>query len=462
MIGDILHKVYVVLVVLVFFGASVFVHEYGHYIMAKLRKMIVLGFSIGFGPKILGWRDRSGVDWAIRWIPAGGFVKLPQMITSEAIEGAADSTVPHASPFSRILVAIAGPVMNVAFAFLIATVVWRVGLPVAVNPSIIGYVEPGSDEAKMGIREGDRILKVDGKQVRDWQDVQKFTVLARTNVIPIEISREGTINTYLLTAKVNPAFGLKLLNLDPRDHPVIGSLVEDGVAKAVGLQVDDQFVSFAGVPVVGQSQLVELIRAKPEQASVVEVIRGSEKLKFTVTPRLDPKENVGRIGVVLTGSRKLVYQLQRPGPTPWQQVSDVLRMMGEVVGALVHSKETGVTAKDMSGPVGIFGKLAADVNADIRLALNFVVMVNINLAILNLMPIPVLDGGHIVMALYEIVTRRRIGVRFQEIVTTAFAVLLLSFMLYVSFFDVVKRGPMFRALFRQETVVETTPAGGSR
>ncbi len=185
MIGDILHKLYVVLVVLVFFGASVFVHEYGHYIMAKFRKMIVLGFSIGFGPKILGWRDRSGVDWAIRWIPAGGFVKLPQMITSEAIEGAADSSVPHASPVSRILVAIAGPVMNVAFAFLIATVVWRVGLPVAVNPSIIGYVEPGSDEANMGIREGDRILKVDGKQVRDWQDVQKFTVLARTNVIPV-------------------------------------------------------------------------------------------------------------------------------------------------------------------------------------------------------------------------------------------------------------------------------------
>jgi regulator of sigma E protease len=128
--------------------------------------------------------------------------------------------------------------------------------------------------------------------------------------------------------------------------------------------------------------------------------------------------------------------------------------MGELVGALAHSKETGVSAKDMSGPVGIFGKLAADVNADIRLALSFLVMLNVNLAIINLLPMPVLDGGHITMALYEIITRRRVAPRFQEIATSAFAVILLSFMAYVSFFDVVKRGPLFKAMFRQETVIE--------
>jgi regulator of sigma E protease len=140
-----------------------------------------------------------------------------------------------------------------------------------------------------------------------------------------------------------------------------------------------------------------------------------------------------------------------------EQIGGVLEQMWDVVNALLHSKETGITPKDMSGPVGIVGKLAADARVDIRLALGFIVMVNINLAILNLLPIPVLDGGHITMALYEIVTRRRVSVRFQETVTAAFAVLLLSFMLYVSFFDVVKRGPLFQALFRQESVVEKAP-----
>ena len=445
MIGDLFHKAYIVFAVLFFFGASVFVHEYGHFWMARLRKMVVLGFSIGFGPKIVGWMDRHGVEWAVRWIPAGGFVKLPQMLTSEAIEGSADPAIAPASPVSRIWVALA-----------IASVIWWVGLPVPVNPPIIGYVEPDSAEARMGIREGDRIVRVDGKTVKRWQDVQRFTVLARSQSIPIEIARGESVSNYVLTATVNPTFGLKLLNLDPKDHPVIMDLSSGGAAQEAGLAVNDQFVSFGGVPVVGQAQLVDLIRARKDQPARVEVQRGPQRLAFTVTPRIDPATGVGRIGVTISPSRVLTYQLQRPGPTPWEQISGVVIQMGELVGALAHSKETGVSAKDMSGPVGIFGKLAADVNADIRLALSFLVMLNINLAIINLLPIPVLDGGHITMALYELITRRRVAPRFQEIATSAFAVVLLSFMAYVSFFDVVKRGPLFKAMFRQETVIENS------
>jgi regulator of sigma E protease len=462
MIGDLFHKAYVVLAVLVFFGASVFVHEYGHFWMARLRRMVVLGFSIGFGPKVFGWMDRHGVEWAVRWIPAGGFVKLPQMLTSETIEGAADPAVPPASPVSRIWVALAGPVMNILFALAIASVIWLVGLPVPVNPPIIGYVEPDSAEARLGIREGDRMVRVDGKLVRRWQDVQRFTVLARSQNIAVEIARGDSVSNYVLTAVVNPTFGLKLLNLDPKDHPVIMDLTPGGAAQEAGMAVNDQFISFGGVPVVGQSQLVDLIRAQSGKMAQIEVQRANQRMTFTVTPRVDPTSGVARIGVTIAPSRVLTYQLQRPGPTPWEQVSGVLVQMGELVGALAHSKETGVSAKDMSGPVGIFGKLAADVNADIRLALSFLVMLNVNLAIINLLPIPVLDGGHITMALYEIITRRRVAPRFQEIATSAFAVLLLSFMAYVSFFDVVKRGPLFRAMFRQETVIEApsqpTPA----
>ena len=462
MIGDLFHKAYVVLAVIVFFGASVFVHEYGHFWMARLRRMVVLGFSIGFGPKIFGWMDRHGVEWAVRWIPAGGFVKLPQMLTSETIEGAADPAVAPASPASRIWVALAGPAMNIVFALAIASLIWWVGLPVPVNPPIIGYVEPDSAEARLGIREGDRMVRVDGKIVRRWQDVQRFTVLARSQTIPVEIARGDSVSNYVLTAVVNPTFGLKLLNLDPKDHPVIMDLAPGGAAQEAGMAVNDQFVSFGGVPVVGQSQLVELIRAQTGKPAQVEVQRASQRMTFTVTPRVDPTSGVARIGVTISPSRVLTYQLQRPGPTPWEQISGVVVQMGELVGALAHSKETGVSAKDMSGPVGIFGKLAADVNADIRLALSFLVMLNVNLAIINLLPIPVLDGGHITMALYEIITRRRVAPRFQEIATSAFAVLLLSFMAYVSFFDVVKRGPLFRAMFRQETVIEApsqpTPA----
>ena len=165
------------------FGASIFVHEYGHYWMARRRGLRVDGFSIGFGPKILSWK-RDGIEFAWRWIPAGGFVKLPQMVTSGAIEGKSESSepLPPISPLSKILVALAGPVMNIGFAFLIATVIYFVGLPVIINPAIVGEVIPDSVEGKQGVKTGDRIVAVNGKMVKSWEDAQMIVAVARTNV----------------------------------------------------------------------------------------------------------------------------------------------------------------------------------------------------------------------------------------------------------------------------------------
>jgi regulator of sigma E protease len=143
----------------------------------------------------------------------------------------------------------------------------------------------------------------------------------------------------------------------------------------------------------------------------------------------------------------------RPGPTPWAQVKDVWNKTIATLSALIHSKETGVGAKDLSGPVGILAMLGAQVNTDYRLALSFLVLLNINLAILNLLPVPVLDGGHILMALIEKIIRRPLSVRLIEYTTTAFALLLISFMLYVSFHD-IKRFSLFRSMFRNDARIE--------
>jgi regulator of sigma E protease len=145
--------------------------------------------------------------------------------------------------------------------------------------------------------------------------------------------------------------------------------------------------------------------------------------------------------------------VQQPGPTPWANFVDVWNKTIGTIGALIYSKQTGVGAKDLSGPVGIFAMLAAQVSTDYRLALNFLVLLNINLAILNLLPIPVLDGGHILMALFEKIRGRPLSLRFIEYATTGFALLLISFMLYVTFFD-LKRLPLIRLLFDRETRIE--------
>lgn len=451
---QILGWLYVVVAVVLLFGAAIFLHEFGHFWMARRRGLKVEGFSIGFGPKIFGW-TRDGIDYAWRWIPAGGFVKLPQMVTSEALEGKAEEgqKLPPISSMSKILVSFAGPMMNVVFGIALAGVIYFVGLPVPVNPSIIGYVEPNSEEAKLGIQDGDRVVSVNGKLVRSWQDVQMTTALAHTNVIPVVIERDGVQTTYTLTAKANDLVGFKLLNLEPKEHPVIVQVSPGSAAEQAGLKPEDQVISFAGVPVVGQQQLVGLIKKRPGQASEIEIIRGQQHLKFTTTPKFDPVRKVGMLGVVITPNTTTVYQVQKPGPTPWENISGVLDMMVTTVSALFHHKETGIGAKDLSGPIGILSNLAVQVKADYRLALNFMVLLNINLALLNLLPLPVLDGGHILMALYEAITRRRISLKIQEYATTAFAVLLISFMLYVTFFD-FKRWPLFRSMFDHNTQIE--------
>src|SRR5436190_12471008 len=205
-IANILTGIKVIGTVILLFGASIFVHEFGHYWVARKRGLKVEAFAIGFGPKIFGW-VKDGIEYSVRWIPAGGYVKLPQMITSQQLEGSADANIPPAAPFSKILVAIAGPVMNVIFAFAVAGIIYFVGLPEPVNPSIIGYVEPNSAEAKLGIAEGDRIINVDGKPVNSWEQIREITIFARTNVLPVSIVHDGKTNTYPLTAKVSEIGG---------------------------------------------------------------------------------------------------------------------------------------------------------------------------------------------------------------------------------------------------------------
>jgi regulator of sigma E protease len=184
------------------------------------------------------------------------------------------------------------------------------------------------------------------------------------------------------------------------------------------------------------------------------VERDKKLLTLTVTPRIiDPEKKIGRIGVGLTSDSTVVYRVMKPGPKPWEMMADVWNRTISVFNALIHSKQTGVGPKDLSGPVGILAMLAIWVNTDYRLALYFLVLLNINLAVLNMIPVPVLDGGHVLLAVIEKVRRRPLSARIQEYATTAFAVLLISFMLYVTFFD-IRRLPLFKSMFKRDVQIE--------
>jgi len=194
--------------------------------------------------------------------------------------------------------------------------------------------------------------------------------------------------------------------------------------------------------------LVSLVKNRPGQVTQLEVRRGQQRLTLTATPKFDAAAKAGVLGVMIAPNTTSLYQLQKPGPLPWDLVAQICRQTFETLAALVHSKQTGVGVKDLSGPPGILAMLAIELKADYRLALKFMVLLNISLAILNLLPVPVLDGGHIAMAIVEKLRGCPLSPRIQQFATTVFGVLLISFMLYVSYNDIVRRFPLFQSVLQ--------------
>ena len=225
-------------------------------------------------------------------------------------------------------------------------------------------------------------------------------------------------------------------------------------AMNAGLREGDLIQGVNGTRITSTRHLVDVIHVNGDKEMALELIRDDKTFTVSATP----KDN--RLGIALMQDIGIIfkpeaikYVEQRPGPTPWAQVEDVLGKVAITFKALGRGKESGVGAKDLSGPIGIFGMLSIQVNTDLRLALSFLVLLNINLAILNLLPVPVLDGGHILMSLVEWVRKKPVSMRVQEYATTAFAVLLLCFFLFVTLAD-VKRVPLLREIFKRDTQIE--------
>jgi len=454
----ILTTIYVAAAVLLLFASAIFIHEWGHFFVARMCGMKVEEFAIGFG-KILWKREKDGVLYTIRMIPAGGFVKLPQMITSEAIEGKNEEDtepLPEISPWSKIAVAVAGPIMNVIFAFVLATIIYFVGLPEAITPPVVGSLDEASEEYKVGIREGDIIVKIDGKKIPSWEETRKLTALAITNRFSVTFQRQTDngieeFTKELIARPISEELTIKILQLPPKYRPIAGRILDGGAAGAAGLKPNDEIISLGGLPLGSQGQLISALQKNGTNETEIAVMRDGDKVSLAITPKMvNDKVMIG----VQFATVPLTYVVRHPGPGPIDNVKGVASLMWQTLYALFHKSETGVGVKDLSGPVGILAMLGAWVKTDYRLALNFLVLLNVNLAILNMLPIPVLDGGHTVMGLFEGIFRRKIPAKLLEIVTIIFTVLLLSLMAYVTFHDVFERSGLFIELFNNDVEIQ--------
>ena len=447
MFFHILKFIFILLEVLLLFNVIIIVHELGHFLAARWRGLYVEGFGVWFGKPI--WQKKiNGVLYTLGSIPAGGFVKLPQLAPMDVIEGEADvprEQLPPISALDKIIVAFAGPLFSFGLAILLACLVYFAGKPTTEleRTTTIGFVEPGSPAEKAGLQPGDRILEVDGHPVKRFagmiNSVAWFVVRSEGSTIPFKIERDGQVLTIQSTwmkeqRKGWGRAGLRQVQIGPAITAKVEKVEPNTPAAEAGLRPGDVITHLSGKRIFTPLSLSEAIEKQPNAPIFITIQRGGEWLNFTVQPKPLPSENGvarPRIGIKWDEGLEIIH------PAPMQQIVDSVTTIGNMIGALVSPK-SDVKAQHFSGPVGIMRLYYTMFESEQgwRMALWFSVFFNVNLAILNLIPLPVLDGGHIVLALIESVRRKPVNIKVLEIIQSACALLLISYMLYVTFFDV--------------------------
>jgi regulator of sigma E protease len=467
MFGHILRVIFILLEVVLLFNLLIVIHELGHFLAARWRGLYIEGFGVWFG-KPLWKKTINGVQYSLGSLPFGGFVKLPQLAPMDMIEGKADldrAALPKISALDKIIVAIAGPFFSVLLALFFACVVWAVGHPVSESDltTVIGYVHADSPAAKAGLRPGDKILEVDGRPVSRFfgmnDSVVWNVVRSEGASIPFKIERDGKVMTFDVVPLIAETSGwrrkgTRQVLIQPAVTPLVDGIDKDGPAAKAGVKPGDVVTAVNGKPIYNALSLVDEIEKHPTDELALDLRRGSEKLQLKMTPV--PLESEGvtkpRIGIRWeTGG-----QLSLSHPDPVEQVYNSITSTLQTIGA-VASPKSDVKLQHMSGPVMIVRIYYMLFEGDNgwKLALWFSVILNVNLAILNLLPIPVLDGGHIVLALIEGVRRKPVNMKILEWVQTACATLIIGYMLYISFFDI---GDLFGKSGDRKLPVKETPA----
>lgn len=565
-----------IIIMIVFFGGSIFVHELGHFLAAKLRGLKVTRFSVGFGPKIFSWKGKDGCDYRVSLLPFGGYVALPQLADMGRLEGGNSEEVsenhklrnlPKISYLDKVIVSAAGAFFNILFALFIAVFVWILGVPSyeSQNTAVVGYVpefimENGvqikSPAFEAGLRQGDKITAIDGAKVRDFSEIAELVAMGSGRdkdgkpLVEVEFLRDGKtenrlVRPSLVSTNLKTGDEIRMMGIYPAASVQVSSVEPDSPAYVAGIKVGDEIVKFNGEKVFSNYAIVEKMNAQNAPKNVeLEILRGGKLLQISAQPAkvaitkplclvtsvdfeepltflcLEAKgqkassqkaegavvlysmpEGDSRLATLAEGDRlmsvdgrqissledlqnaissvvvgksvNLIFmngastkiknislgqsakaQIKQPltrnmlgyaaspkkillYPNVGRQfVDNVKRTWNALVSLVNPSSDIGL--KHLSGPIGIGRVMYKFSFVDITLVLSFVVLININLAILNMLPIPVLDGGHILIATISRLLKKPLPESFVASVQGAFMLLFLGIMLYVVYFDIMR------------------------
>ncbi len=469
MMQSLFSNLYVALVVILFFGVTIFVHELGHYLVARWCGLVIKVFSIGFGPAI--WkREVDGIVYKIGWIPFGGYVALPQLdpTAMESVQGGAEGgddgevveePLPQVAAWKKILVAGAGATCNVLLAVVIAWAVYLIGMPATTisQEAVLGYVATNSPAYSSGLRTGDRIVSVNGVPVADWGEF--IQEAATYDEVELEVAKgEEPMRTVAVPTE-EWQYGVRMVGgIEACGAVIVGAVSPGMSAEKAGMLSGDVIKSFAGEKLQSRAHLIALVAKHRDQAVVMEVEReedGNVALQsLTVTPEYDEVAEMPRIGIEFRREDDQIGSSAKIHPRPMKQIEHHASMIFRVLKNLVTPRKSARTAQMVGGPILIIVSYVGMIKASLMLAIWFTGLLNINLAIINLLPIPVLDGGHIIFSLWELIMRKPIKAWVVNALVNLFAILIIGLFAFLSLRDVWRHTPAGRLvsdLFQRET-----------
>nr|WP_301011679.1 RIP metalloprotease RseP [Halomonas sp.] len=444
-----------ILAVIVVLGLLVTFHEFGHFWVARRCGVKVLRFSVGFGKPLWSTVDRHGTEFVVAAIPLGGYVKMLDEREAPVPEEQLSQAFNRKSVWQRIAIVAAGPLANFLLAIVAYWALFVVGVT-TVTP-IVGEVTPDSPAAQAGLAHGDEITSVHGDAMRSWEEInlKLVSIIGFNGELAVEALPEGSstprlyqlpVSNYLV--RQDPPQPLQSLGITPwrPDVPaVLGQVVDGQAAAQAGLQPGDRILSLNGEPVEDWMQFVAMIRENAGQTLEVGYQRGDEQGTLSLTPGSNTLESGAEVGYIGAGVQQVSWpeELQREiryGPVEaiGQAVSRTGEMTLLTVDAIRKMLVGLISPSNLSGPITIAQISGDSARAGMEAFVGFLAYLSISLAVLNLLPIPVLDGGHLLYYFIEVVRGRPVSEQTQAVGLRIGLAMVGTLMLMALYFDLMR------------------------
>ncbi len=432
---------------LIVISILIFIHELGHFLVAKGIGVRVEKFSLGFGPRILGFK-RGDTEYLLSAFPLGGYVKLAGEDPDEEDLSEQPWSFSSRSVWERVSIVLAGPLMNVILAFVIMTVLFIIGVSIPeylAQPAEIGYVEENSPAALTGLQPGDRIDKINGKSIPNWEWLHFYTILNADTSLDLEIIRDGQLLTKTMTPRRVAPYNSGYSGLGFSIPAIVGGVLEDSPAKRAGLLLGDEIIEINQEPISGWLEMSNVISISAGKSLSLTVKRGEQILTMEIVPELNEEIEKGRIGI----AQKDLFVEKQYGLFGSIKEGGIFVAKSSyqffyILGKLLSFK---LSVKTLGGPIAIAqASGAAGKRSPIDL-FAFLSLISVHLGLINLLPIPILDGGHILIFLTEGVRRKPWKTKHLEFMQKIGFAFIITLMLVVTYNDILRVWDPIREFF---------------